>query len=94
MASQGERVLGVVGMCGSYLESMVQDTHEQDIIVQDIPIIVMQVELPPQINSEPEMGAAAAAEYGTTPSPPPSKSFPSPQRNRDRPRRFGFVGCG
>ena len=58
-------------MC-SNVESMVQD----EIPVQDIPINV-QVELPPQINSEPEMGAAAAeaAVYDTSPSllrnPPP-----------------------
>ena len=36
MASQGERVLGVVGMCSSYLESMAQDGDpEQDIGVQE-----------------------------------------------------------
>ena len=65
MASQGERVLGVVGMC-SYLESMVQDkipvqdTPEQDINVQE--------QFLPQTDPEPEMGAAAAAEYDTSPS--------------------------
>ena len=85
MAAQGERLSGVLEMC-SVLDPMAQDEiPEQDIVVQ--------VELPPQINSEPEMGVAAAAEYDT-PTPPPSKSFPSPQRNHDRPRRFGFVGVG
>ena len=52
------------------LESMVQDGDpEQEMMV------VMQFELPPQINPEPEMGAAVAAEYDTSPSllrnPPP-----------------------
>ena len=67
MASQGERVLGVLGMC-SYLESMVQDR----IPVQDIPV---QKQSLPQTNSEPEMGAAAAAKYDNSPpllrNPPP-----------------------
>ena len=42
--------------------------------MQDIPIPV-QEQFPPQLNSEPEMGAAAAAAYDTSPSllrnPPP-----------------------
>ena len=51
------------------VESMVQDEiSEQEMMV------VMQVELPPQINSEPEMGAAAAAAYDT--SPPPLRQNP------------------
>jgi len=62
MASQGERVLGVVGMCGSNLESMVQDR----IPMQDIPINVQE---PPQTDPEPEMGAATAAVYDTSPPP-------------------------
>ena len=50
MASQGERVLGVLGMCNSNVEAMVQDR----IPVQDIPIGI-QVEFPPQTDPEPEM---------------------------------------
>ena len=73
MAAQGEWVPGVVGiveMCRDNLEPMVQDGDpEQDIVVQ--------VELPPQMDPKPEMGAAAAeaAVYDTSPSllrnPPP-----------------------
>ena len=65
MASQGERELGILGMSFN-LEAMVQDkipvqdTPEQDIIVQEQSL--------PQMNPEPEMGAAAAAEYDTSPS--------------------------
>ena len=87
MASQGERELGVLGMDEGVLESMAQDGDpEQEMLV------VEEHELP-QTNSEPEMGAAAAAS-DTPPSPPSSKSLPAPQRGHDRPRRFGFVGVG
>jgi len=77
MASQGEREPGVVGMC-SYLEPMVQDkSPEQDTPVQDINV---QEQFPPQLNPELEMGAAAAAEYDTSPSllrnPPPLRQNP------------------
>ena len=69
MASQGERVLGVVGMCSSNLESMVQDEiPEQDIGVQE--------QFFPQMNPEPEMGAAAAAVCDTP--PPHLRQSPSP----------------
>ena len=68
MASQGEREPGVVGMCRNNLEAMVQDR----IPVQDIPV---QEQFFPQTDPEPEMGAAAAVEYDTSPSllrnPPP-----------------------
>ena len=83
MAFQGERVPGVLDL--EMVESMAQDEiPEQDISAQD--------EFP-QPNPEPEIGAAAeAAGYDTPPpSPPPSNSLPGPQRNRDRPRRFGFI---
>ena len=67
MASQGERVPGGLEMSFN-LEPMVQDR----IPVQDIPV---QKQSLPQTNSEPEMGAAAAAKYDTSPSllrnPPP-----------------------
>ena len=69
MASQGERVPGVVGMDESNLESMAQDGDaEQEMLV------VEEQELP-QTDPEPEMGAAAAAVYDTSPpllrNPPP-----------------------
>ena len=49
-------------MCGSYLESMVQNIPEQEMLV------VEEQELP-QTDPEPEMGAAAAAVYDTSPPP-------------------------
>ena len=69
MASQGERELGVLGMDEGVLESMAQDGDlEQDIGVQE--------QEPPQTDPEPEMGAATAAVYDTSPpllhqTPPP-----------------------
>ena len=63
MASQGEREPGVVGMDEESLESMVQDGDpEQEMLV------VEEHELP-QMDPEPEMGAAAAAAYDTSPPP-------------------------
>ena len=62
MASQGEREPGAVGMDEGLLESMVQDGNpEQDIGVQE--------QFPPQTDPEPEMGAATAAVYDTSPPP-------------------------
>ena len=89
MFSQGEQGQEGLGMDLEMLESMAQD----EMTMQDTPI--MQVYSSPQINAESTMGAAAgAAVYDTPPSPPPSKSLPGPQRNRDRPRRFGFIRVG
>ena len=65
MASQGEREPGVLGMDEGLLESMVQDGDpEQEMLV------VEEQELP-QTDLEPEMGAAAAAVYDTSPPPLP-----------------------
>ena len=62
MESQGEREPGVVEMDMGLLESMVQDGNpEQDINVQE--------QFLPQPNPEPEMGAATAAVYDTSPPP-------------------------
>ena len=83
MAAQGER--GQEGL--EMIESMAQD----EMTVQD-ESTNMQVEHPPQPNAELEMGAGRR--LLTAPPPPPSNSLPGPQRNRDRPRRFGFVGVG
>ena len=68
MASQGEREPEAVGMDEGVLESMVQDGDpEQDIGVQE--------QFPLQTNSEPGMGAAAAA--SDTP-PSPLRQSPTP----------------
>ena len=70
MAAQGERVSEAIVMCNNVLDPMAQDKiPEQD--------IGMQEQSPPQMDPEPEMGAAAAeaAVYDTSPSllrnPPP-----------------------
>ena len=52
MAAQGERVSGAIGSC-SVLGPMAQDIPEQDIVMGEL-------ELPPQMDPKPEMGAAAA----------------------------------
>ena len=62
MASQGEQVPGVVDMCSLVDEPMFQDK----IPVQDIPV---QEQSLPQMDREPEMGAAAAAVCDTSPPP-------------------------
>ena len=72
MAAQGEREPGVVEIDVMVDDPMAQDkSPEQDIVMGEL-------ELPPQTNSEPEMGAAAAeaAVYDTSPplphqNPPP-----------------------
>ena len=61
MAAQDEREPGVVVMC-SCLDPMVQDIPEQDIVMGE-------QELPPQMDPEPEMGAAGAAVHDTSPPP-------------------------
>ena len=84
MASQGERELGVLGMDEGVFESMAQDGDPK----QEM-LVVEEQELP-QMDPEPEMGAAAAA--SDTPPPHSSKSLPAPQRGHDRPRQSSFVG--
>jgi len=76
MASQGERVLGVVGMCDN-LDSMVQDEiPEQEMLV------VEEQELP-RTDPEPEMGVAAAAESDIP--PPHLRQIPSPAPGESTP---------
>ena len=94
MAAQDEREPGVVVMCSSVLGPMAQDIPEQDIVMGEL-------ELPPQMDPKPEMGAAAAeaAVYDT--SPPLPKPSPDPCRNgspgytRHGPnmRHAGSDGC-
>ena len=61
MAAQDEREPGVVVMCSLVGRPMVQDIPEQDIVMGEL-------ELPPQMDPKPEMGAAEAAVYDTSPS--------------------------
>ena len=67
MAAQSERESGVLGSCSVVGSPMVQDIPEQDIVMEE-----EEQFFPPQMDSEPEMGAAA---YDTSPSllrnPPP-----------------------
>ena len=75
MAFQVEREPGVLGMDGELLESMVQDE------IPEQEMLVVQDELP-QLNPEPEMGAAAVA-ADDTPHPSLVKTLP---RNPAKPR--------
>ena len=63
MAAQGEREPGGLVYVCNVLGPMAQDIPEQDIVMGEL-------ELPPQTDPEPEMGAAAveAAVYDTSPS--------------------------
>ena len=69
MASQGEREPGVE-MDVELLESMVQD----EIPEQEMLVVEEQEQFSPQTDPKPEMGAAAAAAYDT--SPPPLRQNP------------------
>jgi len=83
MASQGEREPGVVDMDEGVLESMVQDGDpEQEMLV------VEEQELP-QMDPEPEMGAAAAAAYDT--SPPPLRQNPPIPAEAARPSALDII---
>ena len=68
MASQGEREPGVLEMDVGLVESMAQDESPEQEMLNE------QEQFPPQPNPEPEMGAAAAAVYDT--SPPPLRQNP------------------
>ena len=63
MAAQGERVPGVVDMCSLVGEPMAQDEDAE----QEMLVVEEQEQSPPQMDPEPEMGAAAA--YDTSPPP-------------------------
>ena len=70
MAAQGERVSGVVDMDGGLLDPMVQDGEAE----QEMLVVEEQEQFSHQTDPEPEMGAAAAAAYDT--SPPPLRQNP------------------
>ena len=73
MAAQGERELGDIVMGEGLLGPMVQDISEQDIVGEE-------QFTPPQMDPEPEMGAAAAeaAVYDTSPPLPHQNPSPIP----------------
>ena len=89
MASQGEWVPGVVGICSRVLDPMAQDTP-----VQDIPIPEQDESLP-QTDPEPEMGVAAAAVYDTSPpllrNPPPIPAETAHQSAPDMAQLFAML---
>ena len=70
MATQGERVSRAIVMC-SCLDPMAQDIPEQDIVMGEL-------ELPPQMDPKPEMGAAAAEAVVYDTSSPLLHQNPSP----------------
>ena len=72
MAAQGERELGDIVMGEGLLGPMVQEEE----IGQEM--LVVEEELPPQMDPKPEMGAVAT-KYDT--SPPLPKPSPDPCRN-------------
>ena len=71
MAAQGEREPGVVMYMCNVLGPMAQDIPEQDIVMGEL-------ELPPQMDPKPEMGAAAAEAAVHDTSPPPLYQNPPP----------------
>ena len=71
MAAQGERVSGTIGMDGGLLDPIAQDEEaEQEMLV------VEELELP-QMDPEPEMGAAAVYDTPLPLSTKTPRSWPS-----------------
>ena len=91
MASQGEREPGVVGMDEGVLESMAQDGDPE----QETLVVEEQEQFFPQIDPEPEMGAAAAAAYDTSPPPlhqnPPILAESAQSSTPDMARLFAVL---
>ena len=84
MAAQGERELGDIVMGEGLLDPVAQDIPEQEMLV-----VEEEQFIPPQMDAEPEMGAAAAeaAVYDTP--PPHLRQIPSPT-----PSETGNGGAG
>ena len=83
MAAQGERELGDIVMGEGLLDPMAQDIPEQD-------IVMVEEELPPQMDPEPEMGMAAAA----FDPPPPLHQNPSPAPDGSTPDNGELTAAG
>ena len=81
---------GAIGSCSVVGRPMVQDIPEQDIVMGEL-------ELPPQMDTEPEMGAAAAeaAVYDTSPSllrnPPPFPAESAQPSTADMAQLFAIL---
>ena len=73
MAAQGERVSGVLDMCSLVGESMAQDEETE----QEMLVVEEQEQSPPQMDPEPEMGAAAVYDTPLTLSTKTPRSWPS-----------------
>ena len=80
MAAQGERELGDIVMGEGLLDPMAQEEE----VEQEMLVVEGEQFIPPQMDPEPEMGAAAAgaAVHDTSP-PPPSLPKPSPDPCRN-----------
>ena len=98
MAAQGERELGDIVMGEGLLDPMAQEEE----IEQEMLVVEEEQFFPPQMDLEPEMGAAAAGAAVHDTSPPPlPKPSPDPCRNgspgytRHGPnmRHAGSDGC-
>ena len=76
MAAQDEREPGDIDMGEGLLDPMAQDEE----VEQEMLVVEEQEQAPPQMDLEPEMGAAATAVCDAPPLPPPSKSLPNPRR--------------
>ena len=85
MAAQGERVSGAIDMDEGLLESMAQDGEAE----QEMLVVEEQEQFFPQMDPEPEMGAAAAAEYDTP--PPLLRQIPSPVPSKTAHHNGGSV---
>ena len=74
MAAQGERELGDIDMGEGLLDPMAQDEE----VVQEMLVVEGEQLIPPQMDPEPEMGAAAvgATVHDTFPPPLSTKTLP------------------
>ena len=77
MAAQDEREPGDIDMGEGLLDPMAQDEEAEQVML----VVEGEQFIPPQMDLEPEMGAAAAGAAVYDTSPPPPKPSPDPCRN-------------